>query len=1571
MALPAGSVLAHRYRLGAPLGRGASAQAYLAEDLLEGAQVALKLLHPAHELHALRREFELLRGLIHPHLARVHDFAVTRIGGQRRALYTSDLVLGGDLRAHVAQVGFPAARVALADVLDALHLLHRVGLRHGDVKPENVLVDAHGRGVLIDLGCAAPLGQVALRVSGTPHYMAPELRQGEVADERADLFAFGVMLGELSQAPEHAALIARLTAALPRARPSSAREVLSALGDQRDVESSTHGRAARCLGRDAELAHVEQVLTSSALRGAPGPCCVWVEGHAGVGRSRFLREVCFLLARAELDVLPASEASRTPVRDALARHGIAAAAGFEALREQLEEFSLACEPCVLVLDDAQRLDPDAQLELRFALGSLPPKGRLCMLIASTEAPPELESESVLLLRLAPLSEPVLAEWSAGVLHDPARVRELLRFTGGYPRYVERALAALIAGRMRESELFAGLASELDAPSARALALSLADLSPSEQRALCEVALLGRSTSPPSRRLFERELLSWRGAQLALARDADRAPLLAQLDPKLVSRAHGEAARTLSTERTPEAVAQAIAYYARAGEVGQARALLDRNAELALRAPRVFSQRIAVHSDWLQAGQRVLLARLLRLSGEAPRALHELAQARRTLASPGLYLEAAEVYLALGRPQRAEWALGRCRDAGQLLHAELLARVLIRRGAYERAVAVATGALASDLSSPERARLLESLALAYAYRGQLDAAREQVEQALSLHPAGEIRARARCLSLRGFILLRAGATVEAVAAYSAAFELAEPHGLVDLVLNALANLGNARQSLGQWGRALETYERALRLSAALGRQSSVRSVRANLANLALEIGAFARAEEELDALAKVPSTQAGSAALALSIALYRAELTLLQGDAAGALSALDALLAEACTPPRELVEANVLRLSALLALGDASRLAGARVQLASLTREQPVDLVARVAEVEARALAAEGQAKLGIEKLELALARVKLGDDQALLARLESALSQLCRGLGAVALAAEHEARARGRWERIALDLPARLRDTFWAHPRRASFAAVAVERAALPVGRATLSLSRVRELNRRIGALHQRDEVLAFALDAAIELTGAERGFVLLCEPTAGERGFNVAAARNMEGARMRKSEWKWSRSIAERVIRQAEPVVTVDAGNDPRFARKASVHAMRLKSVLCAPIRGQSAVIGALYLDNRLAHARFAADDAELLLTFADQVAIALAHADLVLLLETKARELAREKRKVELLARGQASEIERLSEELSAQRVALATRYDYHSIVARSEPMQKVLALLDRVTDTDLSVLVQGESGTGKELVARALHMNGPRRRRPFVGINCAALPEALLESELFGHVKGAFTGASSAREGLFVSARSGTLFLDELGDLPLSMQAKLLRVLNDGEVRAVGATKSQAVDVRLVCATNRNLKRCVAEGSFREDLYYRVGVVELTLPPLRERLDDIVPIAEKVLQSYAAQTGTEACRLSVEAVRALLAHAWPGNVRELQNTLLRASVMASDKLIREADLALTPRPAKARAAPGNRTEYVQKEAERLLFALEAERWNVSKVAKNLGIPRNTLYRKLQRHGIHRAGD
>jgi serine/threonine-protein kinase PknK len=274
---------------------------------------------------------------------------------------------------------------------------------------------------------------------------------------------------------------------------------------------------------------------------------------------------------------------------------------------------------------------------------------------------------------------------------------------------------------------------------------------------------------------------------------------------------------------------------------------------------------------------------------------------------------------------------------------------------------------------------------------------------------------------------------------------------------------------------------------------------------------------------------------------------------------------------------------------------------------------------------------------------------------------------------------------------------------------------------------------------------------------------------------------------------------------------------------------------------------------------------------------------------------------------------------------------------------------------------VSIQGESGSGKEIVARAIHGD---ESRPFVAVNCGALPETLLESELFGHRRGAFTGADRDREGLFVLAGEGTIFLDEIGEVPLAMQAKLLRAIQEREVRPLGGASSIPFRARIVSATNRALRDEVRAGRFREDLFYRLAVVEISVPPLRERLDDLVHLARHVLARLAAELGRPAPTLDRGAAEKLARHRWPGNVRELENVLSNAMVLSSRATLHATDLVL---PAESGAAPAP-IVYEDVERARLASALESERWNVSEVARSLEIPRATLYRKLKRYGLLR---
>jgi DNA-binding NtrC family response regulator len=328
--------------------------------------------------------------------------------------------------------------------------------------------------------------------------------------------------------------------------------------------------------------------------------------------------------------------------------------------------------------------------------------------------------------------------------------------------------------------------------------------------------------------------------------------------------------------------------------------------------------------------------------------------------------------------------------------------------------------------------------------------------------------------------------------------------------------------------------------------------------------------------------------------------------------------------------------------------------------------------------------------------------------------------------------------------------------------------------------------------------------------------------------------------------------------------------------------------------------------------------------------------------------------------------SEVERLREEV-------ARSYRFENIIGRSAAMQEVFALIKRVASSTASVLVTGESGTGKELVARAIHAHSPRRERPFVAINCAAIPETLLESDLFGHKRGAFTDARSDRPGLFVEAGGGTIFLDEIGELPLTLQPKLLRVLQEREVRPLGATKSERVDVRVIAASNRDLESRLRAGRFREDLFYRLNVIHVHLPPLRDRGEDILPLAEHFLARSAPRAGKRLQGFRESAKKMLLAYAWPGNVRELENVVERAVALAEGDIVGPEDLPPAMRDRKnqdrlsSALAQGLTLEELEREY--IQRVLAAEGGNKTRAAQRLGLDRKTLYRKLEEYASSRG--
>src|SRR3954471_6846958 len=326
-------------------------------------------------------------------------------------------------------------------------------------------------------------------------------------------------------------------------------------------------------------------------------------------------------------------------------------------------------------------------------------------------------------------------------------------------------------------------------------------------------------------------------------------------------------------------------------------------------------------------------------------------------------------------------------------------------------------------------------------------------------------------------------------------------------------------------------------------------------------------------------------------------------------------------------------------------------------------------------------------------------------------------------------------------------------------------------------------------------------------------------------------------------------------------------------------------------------------------------------------------------------------------------------LRREVARLRKEVARPYRFENIIGKSAPMQDVFALIRRLSSSAADLLATGESGAGKELVARALHFNSPRAKKPFVAVNCAAIPDTLLESELFGYKRGAFTDARTDRQGQFVEADGGTIFLDEIGDLPPQLQAKLLRVLQERELRPLGAARSEKVDVRVLSATNRDLAQRMAEGAFREDLFYRLNVIEVMLPPLRDRAEDVLPLSDHFLAEAAQRTGKRIISFTQPALKILLAYPWPGNVRELENVVERAVALTEADQVGPDDLPPQVRERRSTdvlaGALARGLTLAELEREYINRVLTAEGGNKTRAAQRLGLDRKTLYRKLEEYG------
>ena len=478
------------------------------------------------------------------------------------------------------------------------------------------------------------------------------------------------------------------------------------------------------------------------------------------------------------------------------------------------------------------------------------------------------------------------------------------------------------------------------------------------------------------------------------------------------------------------------------------------------------------------------------------------------------------------------------------------------------------------------------------------------------------------------------------------------------------------------------------------------------------------------------------------------------------------------------------------------------------------------------------------------------------------------------------------------------------------------------------SYRKLYEFSGKLMASYDLPTLLDQLLDVMIQVSNADKGFLVLIE--SGEPV--VKAARNLRRETISDAVRQLSDSILERVVKTHKPLIISDALRDEEFKNSLSVVNLKLTSVMCVPLLEKGNMLGLIYVGNDNVAQLFDQSHLEVMTVFAAQASLLVRNALLVNDLKLDNRSL---QNRIEQIRFGE--------------------------ILGSSPRMQEVFRKVQKVAATDISVLVTGETGTGKELIARELHSRSPRAKHPFITINCGAIPENLLESELFGHVRGAFTGAVSNKAGRFQAADHGTLFLDEIGEMPLQLQVKILRALQEKVVVRVGDTRSETVDIRIIAATNRDLEAEIKAGRFREDLYYRLNVVHLHLPPLRDRGDDIVVLARYMVGRYAPEYGNTVRGLTPNAIASIKRHRWPGNIRELENRIKKAVVLADKALLGPEDLDLSPDDLPTILPLADAKEKFQRDY--INEVLTLNNGNRTKTARDLGVDPRTIFRHLEK--------
>lgn len=959
------------------------------------------------------------------------------------------------------------------------------------------------------------------------------------------------------------------------------------------------------------------------------------------------------------------------------------------------------------------------------------------------------------------------------------------------------------------------------------------------------------------------------------------------------------------------------------------------------------------------------------AGQIEEALHTLDEAARLgnkEVKERAALQKSKILLAHGRYQESlHWA----NQIQQTAHSVLTIEAQIQQGLGQFYLGKLDAAF-NTLSNAEASihessvppllctQVLNALALLHQRQGNLIQARACYQECLQLvRSIGHVPFAASLTMNLGTVAQQQGDLASALDYYQESLQISQDFGGIREATQALYNLGCLYALLGQELKAKIHLQRSLKIAQKQGWSHWIAQNRLVECDLAIETDHFADADEILCQVQKA-FHQLGDASRIAETQLLRGKLLLAQGQGNAAWACIKEVISVG--EPRDMLQGLAYSL-----LGQA-------------------ELARR-----------DGSPHQAIQYFRNALRQAEDVNNQEQMVEIHYHIAQAQQELQDHFATRIHALLAKQHLQQLVDKLPIDLREAFLKNSIRAKVWATNIsmldDSAINPGLDAKFSWPHAGEkpnsikenpewlvallaINKELNSEPELKRLLERIIDHAVELTGAERGFLLM-KPHHLQNKLEIQVARNIDQETIRKKEFKISRSIAEGVLSAGRPLLTLDAMGDDRFGDIRSVHQLRLRSIVCVPLTIRREVRGAIYVDNRFQNSAFGNHHLEILTALADQAALAIGNWELIE--ENRLRQIELEQHQADLeqvniqLQQAMEQQNQRL-DELTAltqsQRDELQERYQFHQLVGQSAVMRNLFRLIDRVKNSEASVYIFGESGTGKELVAKAIHFNGPRQTEPFVSVNCGAISSSLLESELFGYEKGAFTGAIRQHKGFFERSHGGTLFLDEVGDMSLDLQVKLLRVLQEKRFERVGGEEELYSDFRLLTASNKSLSDLVQSGHFRQDLFYRINVIQLILPPLRERPEDIPLLVDFLLKRHA-NSEHKNFKISKSALRYMMDYPWPGNVRELENEILRLLALGGP-IVNPPDLSprlcqkTTNLPLSERKNLSLKAAVLQLEKEMASSVLQRCQGNVTEAARQLGLTRVGLHKLLKRHGI-----